>query len=106
MLQGVVGGFSTNVQDLGMEYPKNMSIPKRVCICTCFGGADHDVTTCSWINRVLIPSDIICGVVDMKHLGQVHQIIKNKDAPVIGVGVILFISIIIEFAQVTEQVIF
>ena len=106
MLQGVVGRFSTDVQDLGMEYSKNTSIPKRVCICTCFGGADHDVIACSWINRVLILLDIICGGVDTKHLGQVHPIIKNKDIPVIGVGVILFISIIIKFEQVAQQVIF
>lgn len=68
MLWGVVGGFSTNVQDLGMEYPKNTGIPKKVSICTCFGGADHDVTACSQVNRVLIPLDIVCGEVDMKYL--------------------------------------
>ena len=106
VLGGVVGRFSSNVQHLGIKYPKNMGIPIRVCITTCFRWVHHDVAACSWINWVLIPPDVICSVVDTKHLGQVYPIIKNEDAPAISVRVFLFISIIIKFEQVTEQVIF
>ena len=85
-----------------------MGIPIRVCITTCFRWVHHDVTACSWINWILILPNVICSVVDTKHLGWVYPIIKNEDAPAISIGVFvfLFISIIIKFEQVTEQVIF
>ena len=70
---------------MSIKYPKNMGIPVRVCVRTCFRGVNHDITASSWVNRVLILVNIVSGIVDMKDFGGVHAVVKNDDGLAISI---------------------
>jgi len=89
-----------------MKNPESMGIPVRVSVRTCFGRVDHDITTGSWINRVLISTNIISSIVDAEHLSRVHAVIKNEDGTTISVGEFMFVSIVLELEKACEQMVF
>ena len=68
-----------------MKYPKRTGIPVRVCIRTCFRGVNHNITASCCINRVLIPVNIVSGIVDTKDFSGVCAVVKNDDGLAIGV---------------------
>jgi hypothetical protein len=55
-----------------MENAENMGIPVWMSIWACLRGKHHNVTVSVRVHRILIAADVICCVVDTKHLCGVY----------------------------------
>jgi hypothetical protein len=71
-----------------------------MCIRFLLTGVDHDVATLRpWIQRVLVPTDVISCVIDPEDLRGIESVVHNANSVAFGIGKYVFIAIVIAIEQ-------
>lgn len=76
-----------------MKYMNDTSIPVRVATLVIMG-QHHDVTSCEWIDSILLTPEVIGCIVDTKHAMKVNSVVLDVNTAPVCIREVMFIPIV------------
>lgn len=106
VLNRAISGFRSAVYHFGMENTKNAVVPVWVSFWTCFCRKDHNITVGMGIHRILIMTDVVCGVVNAKNLHRIYLVPNYSDCVMVFIRILSLITIKFLVSKAGQKMIF